>query len=77
MKKLRYKCRVLENIFNNFNGDKINMEANPIERLIKLGRAKCSPAPHSIYKVQLYMRMRLFQRIKLLNDQTSMGQLKK
>ena len=43
------------------------MNLDPIKKLTELGKAHCPTTIESDYIVELYMKMRFFQRIKFLN----------
>ena len=67
--EIQNQCEALESIFIQFNSHRINMDPDPIKKLTELGKAHCPTSIESNYIVELYMKMRFFQRIKFLNTQ--------
>ena len=60
-------CKKLEAEFNIFHGDNIDMEPNPMERLLDQALRKRENNEIDNYIVSLYLRFRFFKRLKYLN----------
>jgi len=59
-----------ENKFLSFHGESINMEPEPIERLVKKILENEIKSPFTIYIVNCFVKTRFFHRIKFLNSKS-------
>ena len=59
-----------EKMFIEFHGDEIDFEPKPMERLVMkiLGKEGSEVSIQSKYIIELFVKVRFFQRIKILNE---------
>lgn len=63
-------CERLNSYFINFHGDDVNREPRPLERLKEavMSAEEMANSPWYHYAVTLYIKIRFFNRIKILNN---------
>ena len=62
-------CKKLGSQFSLFHGDNIDMEPEPIERLLNVILSELPRDHETVYICTLFVKVRFFNRIKLLNVQ--------